>query len=188
MSGGKLTKSQVCTLVEALRDIVGVLADADVEDKAALYAELGVSLTYRPTDECRSRHGRVGLRFVSEEGVEPPRTHRRERRTPMTHPTVSLWVACTRGRMDRRPQRTASAQSHRSPYRAHAPDGSDRDGSAIVALIPPRNQPELDDASTPNNTRSTTVGAIGGDTDRRSIDHGTSAAARGCPPSSAHPC
>ena len=33
--GGKLTKSQVTALVEALRDIVDVLADADPEDKAA---------------------------------------------------------------------------------------------------------------------------------------------------------
>jgi hypothetical protein len=33
-------------LVEALRDIVDVLADADPAHKAELYAELGVSLTY----------------------------------------------------------------------------------------------------------------------------------------------
>ena len=44
--GGKLTKSQTRALVEALRDIVDVLAHADPEDKADLYAELGVSLTY----------------------------------------------------------------------------------------------------------------------------------------------
>ena len=67
--GGKLTKSQVRALVEALRDIVAVLADADVEDKAALYAELGVNLTYHPDGRVRSRHGRVGLRFVSEGGL-----------------------------------------------------------------------------------------------------------------------
>ena len=45
-TGGKLTKSQTRALVEALRDIVDVLADADPEDKAEAYAELGVSLTY----------------------------------------------------------------------------------------------------------------------------------------------
>ena len=44
--GGKLTKAQVKALVGALRDIVGVLADADPADKAELYGELGVSLTY----------------------------------------------------------------------------------------------------------------------------------------------
>lgn len=48
MPGGKLTKTQVRAPVEALRDIVAVLADADVEDKSALYTELGVSLTYHP--------------------------------------------------------------------------------------------------------------------------------------------
>jgi hypothetical protein len=89
---------------------------------------------------------------VSEARVEPPDTHRRDCRTPMTRSTVSMWVACTRGRTDRRRQRTASAQSHRSPYRALTADGSDRDGSARVGLIPP--QLELDYASTPNNTRT----------------------------------
>ncbi|MGH9025765.1 MAG: hypothetical protein ACRDWD_06565 [Acidimicrobiia bacterium] len=46
LPGGKLTKSQTRALVEALRDIVDVLAEADPEDKAELYAEFGVSLTY----------------------------------------------------------------------------------------------------------------------------------------------
>ncbi len=43
--GGKLTKTQTRALVEALRDIVDVLAEADPADKAELYTELGVSLT-----------------------------------------------------------------------------------------------------------------------------------------------
>jgi site-specific DNA recombinase len=46
--GGKLTKSQVRALVAGLRDIVSTLADADPEDKAELYRELGVTLTYSP--------------------------------------------------------------------------------------------------------------------------------------------
>ena len=46
--GGKLTSSQVRALVDALRDIVTVLAEADPEDKAELYGELGVNLTYHP--------------------------------------------------------------------------------------------------------------------------------------------
>jgi site-specific DNA recombinase len=46
--GGKLTKSQVRSLVLALRDIVNVLADADAADKAELYKELGVGLVYHP--------------------------------------------------------------------------------------------------------------------------------------------
>jgi site-specific DNA recombinase len=46
--GGKLTKSQVRALVAGLRDIVSTLADADPEDKAELYRELGITLTYSP--------------------------------------------------------------------------------------------------------------------------------------------
>lgn len=34
--------------MKALRDIVGVLAAADPEDKSELYAQLGVSLSYDP--------------------------------------------------------------------------------------------------------------------------------------------
>lgn len=32
-----------------MRDIVGVLAAADPEDKSELYAQLGISLSYGPT-------------------------------------------------------------------------------------------------------------------------------------------
>ena len=46
--GGKLTAPQVRALVEALRDIVAVLAEADPEDKAEVYSGLGVNLTYHP--------------------------------------------------------------------------------------------------------------------------------------------
>jgi hypothetical protein len=53
----KLTSSQVHTLVEALRDIVTVLAEADPEDKAELYEELGVDLTYHP-------EGRVSVEML----------------------------------------------------------------------------------------------------------------------------
>ncbi len=47
--GGELTAKEVKDLVDALRDIVGVLAAADPEDKSELYAQLGVSLSYDPT-------------------------------------------------------------------------------------------------------------------------------------------
>jgi hypothetical protein len=46
--GGKLTKRQVRALVEALRDIVSLLAQADEDDRNELYQQLGVSLTYHP--------------------------------------------------------------------------------------------------------------------------------------------
>jgi hypothetical protein len=35
-------------MITALRDIVTVLADADPADKASLYDELGITLSYRP--------------------------------------------------------------------------------------------------------------------------------------------
>jgi site-specific DNA recombinase len=47
--GGELTAREVKALVDALRDIVGVLAAADPGDKSELYAQLGVSLSYDPT-------------------------------------------------------------------------------------------------------------------------------------------
>ena len=46
--GEKLTKEQVRVLIQHLRGIVNVLADADPADKADLYAEMGVSLNYHP--------------------------------------------------------------------------------------------------------------------------------------------
>lgn len=46
--GPKLTKEQVRVLITHLRGIVDVLADADPADKADLYAEMGVSLSYHP--------------------------------------------------------------------------------------------------------------------------------------------
>ena len=42
----KHTKNEIKALVRQLKDIVGTLADADPEDKRAIYDELGVNLTY----------------------------------------------------------------------------------------------------------------------------------------------
>ena len=48
----KHTKNEIKALVRQLKDIVGALANADPEDKRAIYDELGVNLTYH-------RDGRV---------------------------------------------------------------------------------------------------------------------------------
>lgn len=48
-TGGKLSPSQVRVLIDAMRNIIDVLADADPADKAELYAELGVKLRYDPS-------------------------------------------------------------------------------------------------------------------------------------------
>ena len=57
--GDQLTSDQVKALVNALRDIVSVLAAADPADKTERYDQLGVSLTYNAdgtvTVESRSR-------------------------------------------------------------------------------------------------------------------------------------
>ena len=63
---GKMTADQVKALVAALRDIVDVLTDAEPADKAELYNELGVTLTYNPDGSVavkahpRGVHVRVG--------------------------------------------------------------------------------------------------------------------------------
>lgn len=44
----ELTVAQVKQLVTALRNIVAVLAETQPSDKAALYKELGVTVTYEP--------------------------------------------------------------------------------------------------------------------------------------------
>ncbi len=67
----KLTKSEIKALVRQLKDIVAVLADADPEDKRAIYDELGVNLTYHPDGRVHvGAAGRV-LGFVSEGGLVP---------------------------------------------------------------------------------------------------------------------
>ena len=44
----KLTRAEVKALVTGLRDVVATLARAEPADKAIMYAELGVRLTYHP--------------------------------------------------------------------------------------------------------------------------------------------
>ena len=47
-ANGKLTKEQIRRLVLQLKDIAAVLASADPKDKAEVYAELGVRVSYDP--------------------------------------------------------------------------------------------------------------------------------------------
>jgi hypothetical protein len=60
--GGKLTSSQVRALIDALRDIVTVLAEADPQDRADLYRELVVSLTCHPEGPVSTELHPRGLR------------------------------------------------------------------------------------------------------------------------------
>jgi site-specific DNA recombinase len=43
-----MTRDEIAALVTALGDLVQVIRDADRADKAELYAQLGLTLTYRP--------------------------------------------------------------------------------------------------------------------------------------------
>ncbi|MGH8936366.1 MAG: recombinase family protein [Acidimicrobiia bacterium] len=72
--GGKLTPSQVRALVEALRDIVQVLAEADPEDKADLYTELGVDLTYHPEGRVTVEMKPRGVKVRVGGGIATPST------------------------------------------------------------------------------------------------------------------
>ncbi|WP_226930786.1 MULTISPECIES: recombinase family protein [Parafrankia] len=77
----RLSRQEIADLVERLDDLRRVLRDADPEDKAKVYAALGVRLTYMPSEQRllvaatpASRH--VGVKVVSEGGLEPLPHHR----------------------------------------------------------------------------------------------------------------
>ena len=62
-----MTTTEIRDLVEQLRDIVGVLANASTADRRAVYDELGVSLTYHP--ETKSIEVGAGAPHVLRVGV-----------------------------------------------------------------------------------------------------------------------
>jgi len=43
-----MTRDQIASIVTMLADILAVLADADPADKAEIYSQLGLRLTYQP--------------------------------------------------------------------------------------------------------------------------------------------
>jgi hypothetical protein len=61
-SARKLKKAEIKALVRQLKDIVAVLANADPDDKRAIYDELGVNLTYHPDGRVRVGAGGRVLR------------------------------------------------------------------------------------------------------------------------------
>ena len=60
--------------MKALRDIVGVLAAADPEDKSELYAQLGVSLSYDPAGTVTVQAHPRGVTIGVGGGTDPLRT------------------------------------------------------------------------------------------------------------------
>lgn len=52
-----MSPDEIRRVVEALGNITAVLRDADPTDKALIYRELGLTLTYRPTGPHSIRSG-----------------------------------------------------------------------------------------------------------------------------------
>ncbi len=71
-----MTAEEINAMVTALGDLVQVLTHADPEDKADAYAQLGVSLIYRPQRRLVEATAKPGHNMckgsVSEGGLEPP--------------------------------------------------------------------------------------------------------------------
>jgi hypothetical protein len=47
----RMTRDEVTSLVKALGDVMRVLKDADPADKAEIYGQLGLMLTYHPNEK-----------------------------------------------------------------------------------------------------------------------------------------
>jgi hypothetical protein len=69
----KHTKNEIKGLVRQLKDIVGTLANADPEDKRAVYDELGVNLTYHQDGRV---HVAAGARVLRDRVGGPSSTRR----------------------------------------------------------------------------------------------------------------
>lgn len=47
----RLTTEEITRIVSSLRDLISVLANADPADKAEIYGQLGLALTYHPCEQ-----------------------------------------------------------------------------------------------------------------------------------------
>jgi site-specific DNA recombinase len=75
-SSRRMTQEEICTVLAELGDLARVVVQAEADDKARLYRELGLRLTYRPQKQLVEATVTPGLdmckRLVSEGGLEPP--------------------------------------------------------------------------------------------------------------------
>jgi site-specific DNA recombinase len=71
-----MAREEIDAMVTAIEDHVQVLAQADPNDKAQVYAEIGLRLTYYPEKQLVEAQLQLDLhmceRCVSEGGLEPP--------------------------------------------------------------------------------------------------------------------
>ncbi len=73
-AGTRLTPEQIHQLVNTLGDLLTTLQQADPQDKAQVYRQLGLTLTYDHTNKTvLAEANTVDLVTVSEGGLEPPR-------------------------------------------------------------------------------------------------------------------
>ena len=73
---GRMSREQIRGLVDTISSVRSVLARADPADKAEVYKQLGLRLTYQPGPRvvrAEATLNSVGQGFVSEGGLEPPR-------------------------------------------------------------------------------------------------------------------
>ena len=55
----RMTAEEITRVVASLRDLMGVLANADLADKAQIYSQLGLALNYHPGSQTvRAERGR----------------------------------------------------------------------------------------------------------------------------------
>ena len=47
----RMTRDEITSLVKAIGDVMQVLKEADPADKAEIYSQLGLMLTYHPTEK-----------------------------------------------------------------------------------------------------------------------------------------
>jgi site-specific DNA recombinase len=76
----RLSREQIRYIVNTLTDITRVIHEADPRDKAEIYSQLGLRLTFHPGEAtvlAEARPGPVCTRSVSEGGSEPPRLRTR---------------------------------------------------------------------------------------------------------------
>jgi hypothetical protein len=75
VSPGQMSKQEITAIVNAITSLITVLRDADPHDKAEIYGQLGLRLTYHPSPRTHQRESRTRAamyeRVVSEGGAYP---------------------------------------------------------------------------------------------------------------------
>jgi hypothetical protein len=152
VSPGHMSKEEITAIVNAITSLITVLRDADLHDKAEIYSQLGLRLTYNPsprTVSARAEPGRPCTKGSCPRGTRRLRTCLRS--------SVSWSLGAGRERAGRRVDRMAD-------HRVRGGAGGDRGHGLLPAHAP-----------TGRRARAARVGggpdaAVGGRHDRGSLD------------------